>query len=79
MSYTWHPTDDYLLHSNVARLMRTVEVSTADELRAVSVRDIGRFWDVVVNDLGVPFTAPYSQVLDLSAGIEHPDWFVGGG
>ena len=51
LTYTWHPSRDYLDHSNVARLMRTLSVATADELRARSVADIGAFWDAVVQDL----------------------------
>jgi acetyl-CoA synthetase len=78
MTYTWHPSADYLENSNVARLMRRLGVSTADELRAVSVADIGTFWDNVVADLAVPFAKPYSQVLDLSRGVERPEWFVDG-
>jgi acetyl-CoA synthetase len=78
MTYTWHPSADLLENSNVARLMRTFGVKTADELRAASVADVGRFWDEVVADLGIPFSAPYSQVVDLSGGIEHPEWFVDG-
>jgi acetyl-CoA synthetase len=78
MTYTWHPSADYLENSNVARLMRRLDVTTADDLRAVSVADVGAFWDTVVGDLGLPFAQPYSQVLDLARGIEHPDWFVGG-
>ncbi len=39
MTYTWQPSGDYLDHSNVARLMRTLGVATADELRARSVAD----------------------------------------
>src|SRR5207247_1356844 len=78
MTYTWHPSPDYLDHSNVARLMRTLAVSTADELRARSVADIGAFWEGVVKDLGIDFRTPYSQVVDLSRGIEYPEWFVDG-
>jgi acetyl-CoA synthetase len=78
MSYVWHPTEDYLQHSNIARLMRTFGVDTAEELRAVSVADIGTFWDSVVADLGIPFTRPYRQVVDLSGGIAHAEWFVDG-
>src|SRR5205807_6846687 len=78
MAYTWHPSRDYLDHSNVARLMRTLGVTTADELRARSVTDIGAFWDTVVHDLGLEFRTPYSQVVDLSRGIEYPEWFAGG-
>lgn len=79
MTYTWHPSPDYLEHSNAARLMRTWGVHTADELRARSVADIGAFWDSVVTDLGIPFRTPYTQVVDLSRGIEYPEWFPGGG
>ncbi|GAA1643829.1 AMP-binding protein [Kribbella alba] len=78
MTYTWHPTPDYLENSNVARLMRTLGVTTADELRARSVADIGAFWDVVVRDLGITFREPYSEVVDVSRGIADPEWFVGG-
>ena len=78
MTYTWHPSQDYLDHSNVARLMRTLGVTTADELRARSVADIGAFWDTVVHDLGIEFRAPYSRVVDLTRGIEYPEWFTGG-
>jgi acetyl-CoA synthetase len=78
MTYTWHPSAEYLVTSNVARLMRTFGVDTADELRAVSVADIGVFWDAVVADLGIPFAKPYTSVFDLSGGIEHSEWFVDG-
>ena len=78
MTYTWHPSRDYLDHSNVARLMRTLGVTTADELRARSVADIGAFWDTVVHDLGIEFRTSYSQVVDLTRGVEYPEWFTGG-
>lgn len=79
MSYVWQPTADYLEKSNVARLMDKLGVKTANDLRTASVSDIGRFWKTVIDDLGIPFRTPYQQVLDLSAGIEWPQWFVGGG
>jgi acetyl-CoA synthetase len=49
MAYTWRPSPDYLENTNVARLMRRLGVATADELRAVSVADIGAFWEAVVD------------------------------
>lgn len=79
MTYEWQPTADYLETSNVARLMRRLDVKTADDLRAVSVADVGQFWQTVVDDLAIPFHTPYTRVLDLSGGIEWPAWFVGGG
>ncbi|MGC4938492.1 AMP-binding protein [Kribbella sp. DT2] len=79
MSYTWHPTPDHLENSNVARLMRTLGVSTADELRARSIEDVGAFWDAVVHDLGVAFRKPYTEVVDSSRGMADTEWFVDGG
>ncbi|KRF21107.1 AMP-dependent synthetase [Nocardioides sp. Soil797] len=79
MTYVWQPDDDYLTNSNVARLMRTLGVTTADELRAASVADIGAFWDTVVTDLEIPFHTPYTRPVDLSRGIKWPEWFVDGG
>ncbi len=43
-----------------------------------SVAELGRFWDAVVRDLGIPFSEPYTQVLDESRGPEWPRWFIGG-
>ncbi|MFC9836414.1 AMP-binding protein [Rhodococcus sp. NPDC127530] len=76
--YTWHPTDDYVENANVTRLARAHGLAGLGELRARSVADVRWYWDAVVRDLGLPFQAPYHEVLDTSRGIEHPDWFVGG-
>jgi acetyl-CoA synthetase len=78
MTYIWHPSPDYLENSNVSRLMGTLGVSTANELRARSVADIGAFWDAVVKDLGIEFRTPYRDVVDLSGGIAYAEWFTGG-
>lgn len=78
MTYTWRPTPDFLDHSNVARLMAKLGVTTADELRAASVADIAGFWDSVITDLGIPFSVAVERTLDLNDGIEWPRWFVGG-
>lgn len=76
--YTWHPTDDYVDNANVTRLARANDLSGLGELRARSVADVRWYWDAVVRDLGLPFQTPYHEVLDISRGIENPDWFVGG-
>ncbi|HET7399103.1 MAG TPA: AMP-binding protein [Intrasporangium sp.] len=76
--YTWHPSADYVDNANVTRLARAHGLSGLPELRARSVADVRWYWDAVVRDLGLPFRQPYTQVLDVSKGIEHPDWFIGG-
>lgn len=78
MAYTWRPGPEYLEHTNVARLMRGLGAATADELRAISVADIDAFWQAVVDDLEITFRRSYERVVDLSRGIEFPEWFPGG-
>ena len=75
-SYQWNPSDDYVERANVTRLARAHGLAGIDELRARSVADTAWYWDAAATDLGLRFRTPYSRVLDLHNGIEHPDWFV---
>ena len=53
-------------------------IASLDELQRRSTSDIAWFWDAMLKDLGIRFHKPYSQVVDLSRGIEWPRWCVGG-
>jgi acetyl-CoA synthetase len=76
--YAWTPTPERIAQANVTRLMRAVGVDTIDELRAWSVADVDRYWDLAVRDLGIPFDEPYSAVRDSSGGVEWTTWFTDG-
>jgi len=76
--YAWTPTPAYIENANVTRLARAHGLAGLAELRERSVRDIGWYWDAVVHDLRIPFRTPYAKTVDLTAGVEHPDWFTGG-
>jgi acetyl-CoA synthetase len=76
--YVWTPTSAYVENANVTRLSRANGIETLADLRARSVADIGWYWDAVVRDLGLPFRTPYTSVVDVTRGIEHPDWFIDG-
>ncbi len=75
--YSWTPTAEYVHGANVTRLGARNGLASLDDLRRASVADVGWYWDAVVKDLHLPFRTPYSSVLDVSGGIEHPEWFVG--
>lgn len=76
--HAWTPTPERIATANVTRLMRRAGVATIDELRAWSVADVDRFWDLAVRDLGLPFSTPYTAVRDSSRGIEWTTWFADG-
>ncbi|MDW5611838.1 AMP-binding protein [Mycolicibacterium sp. jd] len=75
--YRWTPTPEYIENANVTRLARRHGLRDIDELRRHSVADPAWFWNAVLDDLGIRFATPHTAVLDLSRGIEHPDWFCG--
>ncbi len=75
----WRPRAGAFHDSNAGRLARRLGVEGGyGALHAASIADLDRFWDAVVGDLGIPFSEPYTQVLDESRGPEWPRWFVGG-
>lgn len=74
----WEPSPEYVERANVTRLMRAHGIGSIKELRRRSIEDVEWYWDAVVADLGIPFSRPYSRVLDASAGIEWARWFVDG-
>ncbi|SPM34828.1 Acyl-coenzyme A synthetase/AMP-(fatty) acid ligase, partial [Mycobacterium rhizamassiliense] len=76
-AYRWLPSPDYVDNANVTRLARRHGLAGIDELRARSVADPVWYWNAVLDDLGITFATPHTAVVDLSRGIEHPDWFVG--
>jgi acetyl-CoA synthetase len=76
--YAWKPDPERIAAASVTRLMRAAGVGSIDGLRRWSVEDIGRFWDLVVRDLEIPFDTPYSAVCDISQGPEWATWFTDG-
>jgi acetyl-CoA synthetase len=76
--FAWRPTPEVIERANVTRLMRRHGVADIDEMRARSVADVDWYWDAVVQDLGLPFSHPYSAVRDSSRGVEWTTWFSGG-
>ncbi len=74
----WRPTPDTIERSNLTRFMRRHGIGSWDELMARSTTDVAWFTDAVLEFLDVRFRVPYTQVVDLSDGIEWPRWCVDG-
>ncbi len=74
----WTPTPASAAASNVGRFMAAHGVTDFEALRQRSIDEPEWFWDAFVDFLGVPFAAPYTDVLDETRGIEWATWFTGG-
>jgi acetyl-CoA synthetase len=74
----WKPTEDVLAQANVVRLMSRHGFDDYWELVRRSQEDPQWFWPAAIEDMGLEFSAPWREVVDLSRGPEWATWFVGG-
>ena len=72
----WSPTQEQVQSSNIARLMRSLQLDSYPELHAWSVQHRAAFWERMIQELEIRFRRGYTEVVDLSAGIESPRWLV---
>ncbi len=82
----WRPTPDDIARANLTAFMTAhgIAVDPAnpraafDALMDRSTRDVAWFTDALLRWLDIRFATPYTEVVDLSRGIQWPRWCVGG-
>ncbi len=74
----WRPTPQHIQQANLTRFMRRHGLSDFNELMQRSTTDVAWFTEAVFQFLDIRFSQPYSQVVDLSGGIQTPRWCGGG-
>jgi acetyl-CoA synthetase len=74
----WQPDASVQQQTTIQRLMNRHGIPDYATLQARSVEDVAWFWEAVMEDLGIEFYHPYSQLMDLSDGMEFPRWCVDG-
>jgi acetyl-CoA synthetase len=74
----WEPDADVVANANLTAFMDRHDIPDLETLRARSTKDVGWFWDAVLDDLDIEFYEDYDEIVDLSDGIQYPTWCVGG-
>src|SRR3954453_14137718 len=74
----WRPTPELLAESRLARFLRSTGEPDLASLQMRAVADPGWFWGAAVEDLGLAWLRPPSQVMDSSGGPEWTRWWRGG-
>ncbi len=74
----WEPNPQWIADSNLQAFMDRHGIASYEELLRRSTADLDWFWRAVLDDLDIQFYTPYTQVVDLSRGIQFPRWCVGG-
>jgi acetyl-CoA synthetase len=78
MEVIWTLTADAVEAANVTRLQRAHGVGSYAELLRRSQDEPEWFWPAAIEDLGIEFSTPFTQVYDDSQGPEWITWFGGG-
>jgi acetyl-CoA synthetase len=74
----WRPDSETLERANATRLVRRAGAADYHDLVRRSIDDPAWFWPLAIDDMGLEFSRPWSQVYDDSRGPEWTTWFVGG-
>ncbi len=74
----WRPTPAHIERAHLTAFMRQHGIADFTELMQRSTQDVAWFTDAVLKYLDIQFYQPYSQVVDLSGGIQFPRWCVDG-
>src|SRR5438105_1564796 len=60
------------------KMARRPGVERYHDLHRISIEEPDRFWPALIEDLGLEFSEPWTDVVDDSRGVEWARWFVGG-
>ncbi|MGI8494390.1 MAG: AMP-binding protein, partial [Pyrinomonadaceae bacterium] len=75
----WRPTPDVIERAQLTRFMKQIGVSDFDQLYRYSIENVEQFTAEVLRFLDIKFDPPVEKLLDLSNGIEFPNWCAGAG
>ena len=73
----WTPDETTRTCSNIYASMQSLGIPSYADFHAWSVRNKPRFWQHVLDRLGIVFTKPPETILDIANGVEQPRWFSG--
>ncbi|MDA0337650.1 MAG: AMP-binding protein [bacterium] len=74
----WTPDADHMAGSNLQAFLDRWNLPSFDALMERSTTDVEWFTGAVLDFLGIRFSVPPQQAVDLSPGIERPIWCPGG-
>ncbi|MDZ4803096.1 MAG: AMP-binding protein [Bryobacteraceae bacterium] len=78
MQFAWQPDSATIERAQLTRFLKFTGHGDFQTMYRWSIDDVPGFTDAVLRFLRIPFTEPYTQVVDMSRGMEWPRWCVGG-
>jgi acetyl-CoA synthetase len=78
MTWLWEPSRPWIESTNVWQFLRRLGCRDREEFLRYSTDGLEEFWARMVDEAGIEWFKPYSNVLDKSKGLEWAQWFTGG-
>lgn len=75
----WRPTEDVINRAQLTKFIKQVGARDFDDLLNKSIENVEWFTEEVLKFLDIKFNPPYEKLLDLSDGIQFPQWCIRGG
>jgi len=76
-NYVWHPTKAVIENSNIYKMMHKYHFKDYKSFWQWSVSKRNDFWNETVQNLDIKYAKKYSNILDVSDGLETPHWLKG--
>ncbi len=73
----WLPSERELQQSNIGRMMQEKGMASYTDFHKWSVENRETFWQELIDKLGIDFDASYNSIVDLSGGVDAPQWLPG--
>jgi len=70
----WTPTQKIIQHSNIHKMMEQHRFVSYDDFWQWSVLNKELFWAETINNLGINLQQPFTTIIDISKGVEQPEW-----
>lgn len=72
----WIPSDAQIRATNLFAVMQQLQFASYPEFHAWAAQHRAEFWHEMIQRLGIYFRQQYSEIINLSKGIESPEWLV---
>jgi len=72
----WTPTPEFIKTTHIAQTMADLKLESYEQFHRWSVEHYQDYWQLVLNKLAIRFAKPYTHIVDLTLGIETPQWLV---
>jgi len=73
----WFPSKQQIQATNIAAFIKQLKLDSYPEFHTWSAQHRAEFWEMAIARLGIRLHEPYTQIVDLSGGVEFAQWLVG--